>query len=88
MDLFKMFNKDASSKNVAKERLKLILIHDRADISPRFLDMIKSDIIRVISDYAEIEGEIKIDVVKPKEQSMTSTALIANIPIKKMKETR
>lgn len=88
MDLFKMFNKDASSKNVAKERLKLILIHDRADISPRFLDMIKSDIIRVISDYAEIEGEIKIDVIKPKEQSMTSTALIANIPIKKMKETR
>lgn len=88
MDLFKMFSKDTPSKDVAKERLKLILIHDRADISPRFLDMIKGDIIRVISNYAEIDGDIKIEIVKEPEGNKKSTALVANIPIKKMKETK
>jgi len=88
MDLFRMFSKDTPSKDVAKERLKLILIHDRADISPRFLDMVKGDIIRVISNYAEIDGDIKIEIVKEPEGNKQSTALVANIPIKKMKETK
>lgn len=88
MDLFRMFSKDTPSKDVAKERLKLILIHDRADISPRFLDMVKGDIIRVISNYAEIDGDIKIEIVKEPDGKKQSTALVANIPIKKMKETK
>ena len=37
MDLFKMFGKkQEKSKNIAKERLKLVLVHDRSDLSPRF----------------------------------------------------
>lgn len=56
LDLFKIFGNDSrTSKNVAKERLKLVLVHDRADCSPTFLDMIKGDIIKVISDYMEID---------------------------------
>ena len=53
-----MFGKDnKQSKDVAKERLKLVLVHDRSDPSPKFLEMIEGDIIRVIKEYAEIDEE-------------------------------
>ena len=52
MDFFKFFNRGSgTSKNVAKERLKLVLVHDRTNCSPRFLEMVKGDIIKVISNY-------------------------------------
>lgn len=87
MDLFKMFGKDSPSKDVAKERLKLILIHDRANVSPQFLEMVKGDIIKVISDYAEIdENGLEIKLTRAGERGESSPALVANIPIKKMKE--
>ncbi|MEL7596925.1 MAG: cell division topological specificity factor MinE, partial [Clostridiaceae bacterium] len=49
MDLLKFFSGKPSSKEVAKDRLKLILIHDRSNISPELLEMMKSDILEVIS---------------------------------------
>lgn len=89
MDLFKLFSKeDASSKNVAKERLKLVLVHDRTNCSPNFLEMIKGDLLNVISDYMEIDEDgldIKITKTKKSTGDAMVPALIANIPIKKMK---
>ena len=56
LDIFKVFsNESKSSKSVAKERLKLVLVHDRVDCSPQLLDLIKDDILKVIANYAEIE---------------------------------
>lgn len=85
-----MFSKDnRDSKTVAKERLKLVLIHDRADISPKFLQMIESDIIRVMSEYVEIDEEgldIKMTRTKKESDGSSVPALIANIPIIKMKD--
>ncbi|TDT61202.1 cell division topological specificity factor MinE [Fonticella tunisiensis] len=87
MDLFKIFSKESPSKDVAKERLKLILIHDRANVSPQFLEMVKGDIIRVISDYAEIDQDgLEIKLTRTGEQNSSTPALVANIPIKKMKD--
>lgn len=90
MDFFKFFTrKEEKSKNVAKERLKLVLVHDRSDLSPKFLEMMKGDIIRVISQYAEIDNEgIDIKLTRMKRDGDTSpiSALVANIPIIKMKE--
>lgn len=87
MDLFKIFGKSKPSKDVAKERLKLILIHDRANVSPQFLEMVKGDIIKVISDYAEIDEKgLEIKLTRTDADSKDSPALVANIPIKKMKD--
>jgi cell division topological specificity factor len=89
MDLFKMFNKGDNSKEIAKERLKLVLIHDRANVSPQFLEMIKGEIMNVISDYIEIDEsglEIKLTRTKRDIDDTSVPALVANIPIKKMKE--
>ena len=92
MELFKIFSrKEEKSKNVAKERLKLVLVHDRADLSPKFLDMIKGDIIRVISEYVDIDDEgidIKLTRMKKDGTNTTISALVANIPITKVKENQ
>lgn len=86
MNLLKIFSNKIFSKDIASDRLKLILIHDRADISPDFLEMIKSDILQVISKYAEIEtGDIEVRLTTTDEYEGNSPALIANIPIKKIK---
>ncbi|MTI66692.1 MAG: cell division topological specificity factor MinE [Firmicutes bacterium] len=90
LDLFKLFSKnDGNSKSVAKERLKLVLIHDRTNVSPRFLEMIKGDIIRVISDYMVIDEEgldMKFTRTKRESDDESIPALVANIPILKMKD--
>lgn len=86
MELFKMFSTKASSKDVAKERLKLILIHDRAKLSPEILESIKEDILKVLSKYIEIDnGEIDVKMTTTEEIQGDTPALIASIPIKRMK---
>lgn len=88
LDFFKFFSKEQNkSKDVAKERLKLVLIHDRANVSPKFLEMVKGDIIKVISNYMEIDEagfDIRLSRVEQEDENYTS-ALVANIPIKRMK---
>ena len=90
MDFLKFFSKkNQSSKNLAKERLKLVLVHDRSDLSPKFLEMIKGDMIRVVREYAEIDEEsldIKLTRMKRESDSMPMSALVANIPIIKVKD--
>lgn len=83
-----MFSGEKASKNVAKERLKLVLIHDRANCSPSFLEQIKDDIIKVISGYMEIDEEgleIKMTKARGAKDGTPVPALVANVPIKRMK---
>ena len=90
MDLFNIFGKkNKDSKKIAKERLKLVLVHDRSDLSPKFLEMVKIDMIRVIEEYAEIDQEnldIKMTRMKRDSDDMPMSALVANIPIIRMKD--
>lgn len=87
MDFLKIFSGKPSSKEVAKDRLKLILIHDRSNVSPELLKMMKSDLLEVISKYVEIDdGSVDVRLTKAEDIEGSSPALIASIPIKKMKE--
>lgn len=84
MDLFKKKN----SGNVAKDRLKLLLVSDRANCSPEMMEMIKNDIIQVISKYMDIDADaldVKITETESDANNGTVPALFANIPIKDMK---
>ena len=81
--LQRIFGKDSTqSKNVAKERLRLVLVHDRSSVSPRFLEALKEDLIQVISNYMEIDRDA-LEVSLSGEDN--SVALVANIPVLKMK---
>lgn len=53
--LLKALTGKQDSKDVAKERLRLVLVHDRAMVSPEFLERVKEEIIQVISKYMEID---------------------------------
>jgi len=78
--LYKIFGRDnSSSKNIARERLRLVLIHDRATISPEVLLLLKEDLIKVIREYLEIDEEALLVNL---ENDNDSVALVANIPIK------
>lgn len=89
--ILNFFAKPKASKDVAKDRLKLVLIHDRANVSPELLEMIKSEIIKVITNYIDID-ENELDIQLTKTQSDDGhgivPALIANIPIRNLKPKR
>lgn len=86
MDLLKIFGiGKTSSKDVAKDRLRLILIHDRSTISPEIVDKIRNEILQVISKYVEIDNsEVEIALTRTDEEEGNFPALVANIPIKKL----
>ena len=87
---FADFFKKKSSGNVPKDRLKLVLVSDRANCSPDIMEQIKNDIIHVISKYVEIDQEgldIKIEQTESDGTNGSVPALFANIPIKDMKHT-
>ncbi|MDP4143867.1 MAG: cell division topological specificity factor MinE [Bacillota bacterium] len=89
MDLFKLFTNKPSSKDVAKERLKLILIHDRADLSPELLEAIKGEILSVIAKYVEIDNsDVEVKLTRTDIEEGNAPALIANIPIRNMRGKR
>ena len=84
------FNRKKSSQ-VAKDRLKLVLIYDRAGTTSNddMINMIKKDIMAVISKYVEIdESEFEIDFknVQNEEEEGVSSQLAMNIPIKKIND--
>ena len=89
----KMIKKEqisSNSKNTAKERLHLVLVQDRANVSADFLELMKQEIIDVIKKYIEVDENL-IDVRLTNHGNEDGTtgapALYANIPIKNIKET-
>lgn len=87
MSLLDLFKKKTSS-DVAKDRLKLLLVSDRANCTPELMEMIKNDIIKVISKYMEIDAEgldIQITQTESEGNNGTVPALYANIPIRDLK---
>lgn len=88
-NLGKSKKQESGSKTTAKERLHLVLMQDRANVSADFLDMMKQEIIDVIKKYIDIDEE-QIDVRltnKSNEDGTTGApALYANIPIISIKE--
>ncbi len=87
MGLFDFFTKNKSG-NVAKDRLKLLLVSDRANCSPEIMEAIKNDIIKVISKYMDVDTEaldIQITQTPSEDGHGPVPALFANIPIKDLK---
>lgn len=92
MQFFKKLGKskpeDNSSKETAKERLHLVLMQDRANVSADFLDLMKQEIIEVIKKYIDVD-ENAIDVRLANKTNSDGTtgapALYANIPIVSIK---
>jgi cell division topological specificity factor len=70
--------REPTSRDIAKERLQLVLVHDRINISPGLLDKMKDELITVISRYVEIEADgVEVTFTQSKRESR----LVADIPV-------
>ena len=79
--LLSIFRKEKSGK-VAKKRLQMVLIQDRASVSPEVMEKLRDDIIQVISKYMVInQSDMEISLVNVED----SVALVANIPVQNMR---
>lgn len=87
MGFFDFFKKE-NSKNEAKNRLKFVLIQDRAMLPSGVLENMKDDILKVLSKYVEIDSS-KLNIeVSPYDGDPRKVALVANIPILSNKDTK
>lgn len=74
--------KSASS---AKERLQLVLVHDRTDLTPAQLESLKDDLIKAISNYIEIDPDaVQIGL----ERDGREQRLVADIPLRSVSRHR
>lgn len=85
MKLFKIFRRK-TSRQIAKDRLKILLISDRVNCSPEMMELIKNDIANVISKYMKIDtSNMDIQISKTaganSRNGMKAPVLYANIPI-------
>ncbi|MBR2916756.1 MAG: cell division topological specificity factor MinE [Clostridia bacterium] len=89
IDLSKIFGRrKPMSKDLAKDRLKLVLVHDRANSDTEFIEKIRDEIMQVLEKYMDVSDsglDIQITTAQSEDGKSMVPALTANIPIKAMK---
>ena len=90
---FKRTNKketeNLNSRDTAKERLHLVLMQDRANVSADFLDLMRQEIIEVIKKYIDIDEsamDVRLTNQAKEDGTQGAPALYANIPILNIKD--
>lgn len=82
--MLKFFSRKKSASS-AKERLQLVLVHDRTDLTSAQLESLKDDLIKAISQYIDIDPEaVRIDL----ERDGRSQRLVADIPLRSASRQR
>jgi cell division topological specificity factor len=72
---------EKKSGQIARERMQVVLMHDRLDLTPDIMNDLKNDILAVLSRYMEIDPDsVRVDL----EQGKGYTALVSNVQIKRV----
>ena len=88
-NVWKSQNEQLKSKDAAKERLQLVLMQDRANVSADYLDLMKQEIIEVIKKYIDVDEnaiDVRLTNTANEDGTKGAPALYANIPIVSVKE--
>ena len=78
--LDRILGRQPASATTARERLQLVLAHDRSDLSPEQLDQMRREIFEVVAKYVDVDLE-EGDVTLETEDRVT--APVANLPIRR-----
>lgn len=81
MSFFSRVFGNKGSKEDAKARLKLLLVHDQVDLTPAQMEAMKAEVIEVIGKYVEIDRD-SIDFKL--ERSGGEVALVSNVPVRRV----
>ena len=73
---------DRSSRQEVKNRLKLVLAHDRSDLTPQMIESMRREILEVVSKYVDLDADAMDFAL---ENSSRVTSLVANLPILRVK---
>ena len=76
----KLLGRQPASASTARDRLQLVLAHDRSDLSPELLDQMRREIFEVVAKYVDIdleEGDVSL------ETEDRVTALVTNLPFRR-----
>ncbi len=73
---------DRNSRQEVKNRLKLVLAHDRSDLTPQMIESMRKEILEVVSKYVELDADAMDFAL---ENNSRVTALVANLPIKRIR---
>ncbi len=86
MGILDFFNgTKATSKDIAKERLKVVLIHDRTDIPPAVMEQLRDEILDVIAKYVDFDRDA-VDIRLDRENRLSQ--LVAEIPLRESPRSR
>ncbi len=73
---------DRNSRQDVKNRLKLVLAHDRSDLTPQMIESMRREILEVVSKYVDLDADAMDFAL---ENSSRVTSLVANLPILRVK---
>ncbi len=74
---------DRSSRQEVKNRLQLVLAHDRSDLTPQMIESMRREILEVVSKYVDLDADAMDFAL---ENNSRVTALVANLPILRVKK--
>ena len=81
MSVFTRIFGNRGSKEDAKARLKMLLVHDAVDLTPREMEAMKAEVMEVIARYVDID---KDSVDFRLERASGEISLISNVPVKRV----
>ena len=75
----------SNSGEIARSRLKLLLVSDQSGINPGIIGMIRDDLVRVLSRYAQIDaGAVELRLIRPEKDGKQAFLITAASPVRQI----